>query len=68
MSAEKLLNNNLQSLRAHLDEAIKDLHELAIKINHEGIAQTVSDLRSRIHDPFMFVIVGEVKAGIPSEK
>ncbi|GAB5555175.1 MAG: hypothetical protein Sapg2KO_47660 [Saprospiraceae bacterium] len=63
MSAEKLLNNNLQSLRAHLDEAIKDLHELAIKINHEGIAQTVSDLRSRIHDPFMFVIVGEVKAG-----
>ena len=63
MSAEKLLNNTLQALRAHLDEAIKDLHELAIKINHEGIAQTVSDLRSRIHDPFMFVIVGEVKAG-----
>lgn len=63
MSAEKLLNNNLQALRAHLDEAIKDLHELAIKINHEGISQMVSDLRSRIHDPFMFVIVGEVKAG-----
>jgi small GTP-binding protein len=63
MSAEKLLNNKLQVLKAHLDEAIKDLHELAIKINHEGIAKTVSDLRSRIHDPFMFVIVGEVKSG-----
>ena len=63
MSAEKLLNNTLQSLRAHVDEAIKDLHELAIRIDHEQIAKTVSDLRSRIHDPFMFVIVGEVKAG-----
>lgn len=64
MSAEeKLLNSTLQALRAHIDEAIKDLHELAIRIDHEQIAKTVSDLRSRIHDPFMFVIVGEVKAG-----
>lgn len=63
MSKEKLLNSTLQSLRAHVDEAVKDLHELAIRIDHEEIAKTVSDLRSRIHDPFMFVIVGEVKSG-----
>ncbi|HKK77829.1 MAG TPA: dynamin family protein [Saprospiraceae bacterium] len=63
MSKEKLLNSTLQALRAHVDEAVKDLHELAIRIDHEEIASTVSDLRSRIHDPFMFVIVGEVKSG-----
>lgn len=63
MSKEKLLNSTLQALRAHIDEAVKDLHELAIRIDNEEIASTVSDLRSRIHDPFMFVIVGEVKSG-----
>lgn len=63
MSTEKLLNSTLQALRAHIDEAVKDLHELAIRIDHDEIAKMVSDLRSRIHDPFMFVIVGEVKSG-----
>jgi GTPase SAR1 family protein len=59
----KLLNENLQALRAQTEEAVKDLHELAIKIGNDELAQTVSSLRNRIHEPFMFVIVGEVKAG-----
>lgn len=58
-----LINENLQALRAQTEEVVKDLHELAIKIGHEELAQTVSSLRNRIHEPFMFVIVGEVKAG-----
>jgi len=59
----KLINRELQSYRAQLDEIIKDLHELTIHIGHEELSKTVSDLRNRIHEPFMFVIVGEVKAG-----
>lgn len=59
----KLINQNIQALRAQVDEIIKDLHELTIRIGNEELAQTVSDLRNRIHEPFMFVIVGEVKAG-----
>ena len=58
-----LLNQRLQTQRIEINEIIKDLHELTIKIDHEDLAQTVSDLRDRINDPFMFVIVGEVKAG-----
>jgi len=58
-----LINQSLQAVRAQIDEAVKDLHELSIRINNDGLAKTVSDLRSRIHDPFMFVIVGEVKSG-----
>ena len=39
MSADQyLLNKSLQALRAHIDEAIKDLHELSIRIDHEAIA------------------------------
>ncbi|MCO6492876.1 MAG: dynamin family protein [Phaeodactylibacter sp.] len=59
----KLINQNLQAYRAQVDEIIKDLHELTIRIGNEELAQTVSGLRNRIHEPFMFVIVGEVKAG-----
>lgn len=58
-----LINQNTIALRARIDEAVKDLHELTIRINHAVLSKTVSDLRNRINDPFMFVIVGEVKAG-----
>ena len=58
-----MINPSTIALRARIDEAVKDLHELTIRINHNDLAKTVSDLRNRINDPFMFVIVGEVKAG-----
>lgn len=64
MSAKnQLIHKSLLSYRAHIDEAVKDLHELSIRIGNVELSKTVSDLRNRIHDPFMFVIVGEVKAG-----
>ena len=58
-----ILNQKLQSYRTRIDEIIKDLHNLTLKIGHNELAETVSDLRNRINEPFMFVIVGEVKAG-----
>lgn len=58
-----LINKHLQAYRAQVDEIVKDLHELAIRIDSEELTNTVSGLRNRIHEPFMFVIVGEVKAG-----
>ncbi len=59
----ELINQKIHTYRAKIDEIVKDLHELTIKIKHDELAKTVSDLRNRIHEPFMFVIVGEVKAG-----
>jgi len=58
-----ILNQQLQKYRAQVDEIVKDLHELTIQIQHPELAQTVSELRNRINEPFMFVIVGEVKSG-----
>ncbi|NUN99723.1 MAG: dynamin family protein [Saprospiraceae bacterium] len=58
-----LINATIQTFKAKIEELVKDLHGLAIRIGHEELAKTVSDLRNRIHEPFMFVIVGEVKAG-----
>ena len=59
----KILNDHLQHLRSQINEIVKDLHGLTLEIGHSELAQTVSDLRNRINEPFMFVIVGEVKAG-----
>ncbi|MFT5999679.1 MAG: GTPase SAR1 family protein [Neolewinella sp.] len=59
----QLIDADLQAKRARLEEIIKNLHELTLRIGHEEMAQTVSELRNRIFEPFMFVIVGEVKAG-----
>jgi GTPase SAR1 family protein len=58
-----ILNQNLQRLRANLEELVKDLHNLTIRIGAEELSTLVSDLRNRLHEPYMFVIVGEVKAG-----
>ncbi len=59
----KILNDKLQTLRSQIDEIVKDLHDLTVEIRHDELRQIVSDLRNRINEPFMFVIVGEVKAG-----
>lgn len=58
-----LLNQDLQRYRSLIDQVAKELHELAIGTSSAELQQTVSDLRNRIHEPFMFVIAGEVKAG-----
>jgi len=58
-----ILNQKIIESRLHIGEIIKDLHQMTIDIGNEELADTVSDLRNRIHEPFMFVIVGEVKAG-----
>ncbi len=58
-----ILNDQLQQFRDEIDQLIKELHDLTVEIKHSELESTVSDLRNRIREPFMFVIVGEVKAG-----
>jgi GTPase SAR1 family protein len=57
------LTKDLHAASAQLDEAVKDLHQLTIDIGQVDLANTVSELRNRLHEPFMFVVVGEVKSG-----
>lgn len=57
------LSTKTQTYRAQIEQIINDLHGLTIDIGHQNLAQIVNDMRSHIHDPFLFVIVGEVKAG-----
>ncbi len=56
-------NPKLEVYQSLIDESIKNLHQLTQDIQHKELMDTVSELRSRIKDPFMFVVVGEVKSG-----
>ncbi len=59
----EILNPEVLTLKSKIDESAKDLHDLTAHIANKELMETVSDLRNRINEPFMFVIVGEVKAG-----
>ncbi len=59
----EILDEKLQTYRSQIEQIVKELHDLTTQIGHQELSQTVSDLRNRIREPFMFVIVGEVKAG-----
>lgn len=58
-----VLSPELTLHRAETQELVRELHQLTLDIGHQGLAQTLSELRTRMEEPFMFVIVGEVKAG-----
>ncbi|MCC5945879.1 MAG: dynamin family protein [Bernardetiaceae bacterium] len=58
-----IIDKKLRTIRLRLDEIAKSLHQLTVDIETDELARTLSDLRQRINEPFMFVVVGEVKAG-----
>lgn len=58
-----LLDARLQALRGVVDDLVRELHGLADDTGSAELAETVQDLRGRLAEPFLFVIVGEVKAG-----
>ena len=58
-----IVDKKVNVFRLHLNEVVKELHETTGLIGHEELEKTVGDLKERINEPFMFVIVGEVKAG-----
>ncbi|MEO1514375.1 MAG: dynamin family protein [Bacteroidota bacterium] len=59
----RLIDQSIQQHRTQIARIVEGLYELTLDIRHEELEKTVSDLRNRIDEPFMFVIVGEVKAG-----
>ena len=64
MKNSSLLNaNDTAKHKALLNNAVSTLLQITQKIDHRELEKTVTDIKERIDDPFMFVIAGEVKAG-----
>jgi len=58
-----ITNADLNQQKNKVEQIISDLHQITKDIHHKDLETTVGDLIDRITEPFMFVIVGEVKAG-----
>lgn len=58
-----LLDRSLDPFRYQLAEVLRQLQDLAVESRDSALAARVSDLRESVHEPFLFVVVGEVKAG-----
>ena len=58
-----IINQRTLALRAQVEDIVKDLQSLSQEIGNKDLAVMVGELRNRMTEPYMFVIVGEVKAG-----
>ncbi len=58
-----VIDQKIQDLKNKLKQVLQRLQQFTHRINHPDTARILADLRDRIEEPFMFVIVGEVKAG-----
>jgi len=58
-----LINQEHIAFKERLIVLFKEVHDLTIRVEHEEMMEIAQDIRTSINDPFLFVIVGEVKVG-----
>ena len=58
-----IIDQKLEEQKTQLKTVLKNLLVFTGRIDHAETKRILSDLEVRIEEPFMFVIVGEVKAG-----
>ncbi|MCU0525080.1 MAG: dynamin family protein [Elainella sp. Prado103] len=61
--SSQILDPVLQEYRWHLNELLHRVQRLATSLNNQRLQETVESLRRNLTEPFLFVVVGEVKAG-----
>ena len=58
-----IVDREIIQYQSDLDSLLSQLEDFAAKINNQQLKLTISNLRANINEPFLFVVVGEVKAG-----
>lgn len=58
-----IIDPQLQTYRTALAQLLQRMQDLAQDINNPDLAETTDSLRRSIDEPFLFVVVGEVKSG-----
>lgn len=58
-----IIDDRFVILKDHLERFLKDLHAYAHDLGSPTLPSIVSELRSGLNEPFLFVVVGEVKSG-----
>jgi len=58
-----IVDQALVEYQSSLDRLLQRLQVFATEINNSQLQVTIRNLRANINEPFLFVVVGEVKAG-----
>ncbi len=58
-----VLNDRFLVLKDRIDDFLKQYHQTLVRLDSEPLIQVISELRSGVNEPFLFVVVGEVKSG-----
>ena len=58
-----IIDDRFVILRDHLEGFLKDLQGYIHDLGSASLLSIVSELRSGLNEPFLFVVVGEVKSG-----
>ncbi|MGB5714682.1 MAG: dynamin family protein, partial [Waterburya sp.] len=58
-----IVDQALVQYQSRLDNLLNQLQIFATEINNQQLQVTIRNLRTNINEPFLFVVVGEVKAG-----
>ena len=59
----QLINEKFSVYKFKLADFLKELHQFTIDVGNKEFQNIISDLRANINEPFLFVVVGEVKSG-----
>ncbi|MCK6623124.1 MAG: dynamin family protein [Calditrichaceae bacterium] len=60
---QRLFDSTFTEYKFKFDALLKRLHELAFDIQSKEAQEVAANLRSNLSEPFLFVVVGEVKSG-----
>ena len=58
-----IIDDTVSKYKSALDRLLAEIQEFSQQINNSELEQTLASLRQNINEPFLFVVVGEVKAG-----
>lgn len=60
---QPIIDDRFVILKGRLEGFLKDLHDYINAMGSTSLPSIVSELRSGLNEPFLFVVVGEVKSG-----
>ncbi len=58
-----ILNERFLVLKDRIDDYLRQYHQTLVRLDSEPLVEVISELRSGLKEPFLFVVVGEVKSG-----
>ncbi|MBN1154163.1 dynamin family protein [candidate division KSB1 bacterium] len=58
-----ILDDKIVQYKFRIDELLKELQQFTFDIQIKDLQELISSLKTNINEPFLFVVIGEVKSG-----